>query len=129
MYLLDTDICSYIMKRTHPRLITRIRGVPLAKRAMLVVTLAELLFGAAHNPASRAAVDDFVRNLEVLELTTAVAEHYADIRAALERAGRLIGANALFIAAHARALNATLVTNNVREFGRVAGLRCENWTT
>ncbi len=128
MYLLDTDICSYIMKRTHPRLIARIRRVPLADQAMSVVTLSELLFGAARNPASRGAVDDFVRNLEVLELTAAVAEHYADVRAQLERSGQLIGANDLFIAAHARALGATLVTNNMREFGRVRGLRCENWT-
>ena len=57
MYLLDTDICSYIMKRTHPRLIASIRRVPLADQAMSVVTLAELLFGAARNPASRGAVE------------------------------------------------------------------------
>lgn len=130
-YLLDTDICSYIMKRSHPALLERIRSVPIADQAMSAVTAAELLYGvklSAKQKQVREAFNAFVRHLEVLEWPAEAAEHYADIRADLKRRGEMIGANDLLIAAHARSLKAVLVTNNVREFGRVKGLKVENWT-
>jgi tRNA(fMet)-specific endonuclease VapC len=130
-YLLDTDICSYIMKRSHPALLERIRKVPIVEQALSVVTVAELLYGvklSARQKQAREAFNAFVRHLEVMEWPVEAAEHYADIRADLKRRGEMIGANDLLIAAHARSFKAILVTNNVREFGRVKGLKVENWT-
>ena len=74
------------------------------------------------------AVEAFLRHVAVLSFPETAAEHYADIRADLGARGRMIGANDLFIAAHARSLDLTLVTNNLREFGRVRKLATENWT-
>lgn len=130
-YLLDTDICSYIMKRSHPVLLERIRSVPIADQAMSAVTAAELLYGvklSAKQKQAREAFNAFVRHLEVLGWPAEAAEHYADIRADFRHRGAMIGANDLLIAAHARSLKAVLVTNNVREFARVKGLKVENWT-
>lgn len=130
-YLLDTDICSYIMKRSHPALLERIRSVPIADQALSVVTASELLYGvklSTKQKQAREAFNAFVRHLEVMEWPAEAAEDYADIRANLKRRGEMIGANDLLIAAHARSLKAILVTNNVREFGRVKGLKVENWT-
>ena len=130
-YILDTDICSYIMKRSHPALLERIRSAPLSEQAVSVVTMAELLYGAKLSTKSKQARDAFnafIRHLEVIEWSTEAAEHYADIRANLKLRGEMIGANDLLIAAHARSLKAVLVTNNVREFCRVKGLKVENWS-
>ena len=131
LYLFDTDICSYIMKRSHPVLLERIRRVPLQEQAVSVVTVAELLYGArlSSDPKrARQAFDAFIRHLAVLDWTKEAAEHYADIRADLRQRGQMIGANDLLIAAHARSEGAVLVTNNVREFGRVRRLQVENWS-
>jgi tRNA(fMet)-specific endonuclease VapC len=119
------------MKRSHPLLLERIRAVPLSQQAVSVVTMAELLYGAklsVQPKQAHAAFDAFIRHVEVIEWSVGAAEHYADIRANLKRRGEMIGANDLLIAAHARSLKAVLVTNNVREFGRVRGLRIENWS-
>ncbi len=78
---------------------------------------------------NREAVDALVRHVNVLEWTKDAAEHYAEIRADLKKKGQLIGANDLLIAAHARSLNAIMVTNNVKYFGRVKGLKVENWVS
>lgn len=130
-YILDTDICSYIMKRSHPVLLERIRSVPLSDQAASVVTMAELLYGAKLSTKpkqARDAFNAFIRHLEIIEWSAEAAEHYADIRANLKRRGEMIGANDLLIAAHARSLDAVLVTNNVGEFCRVKGLKVENWS-
>jgi tRNA(fMet)-specific endonuclease VapC len=75
----------------------------------------------------QAALDAYLRHIGVLEYPDEAALHYAQIRAALKVSGTMIGANDLFIAAHARCLGLTLVTNNTREFGRVQGISVENW--
>ena len=131
LYLLDTDICSYIMKRSHPALLSKIQAVPLAHQAISIITLSELLYGvklSSKPKQSREALDAFVLHLAVLDWSGEAAEHYADIRADLKKRGQPIGSNDLLIAAHARSLKATLVTNNVREFAKVKGLKVENWT-
>ena len=131
LYLLDTDICSYIMKRSNPKLLDKLRLIPIENIAVSVVTEAELLFGiklSSKPKLTRTAFDGFMIHILVLEWTRDAAEHYADIRANLHKRGELIGANDLMIAAHARALGATVVTNNEREFRRVKGLAVENWT-
>jgi tRNA(fMet)-specific endonuclease VapC len=130
-YILDTDICSYIMKRSHPALLDRIRATPIADQGVSVVTVAELLYGVKLSvwpKRTRAAFDAFIRHVEVIEWSALAAEHYADIRANLKLRGEMIGANDLLIAAHARSLKSVLVTNNVREFRRVKGLKVENWS-
>ncbi len=130
MFILDTDICSYIMRRSSARLLERIRAVSLDDQAVSIVTVAELLFGirlSARLVQAKDAFDAFIPHLAVLDWDYSAAEHYVEIRADLKRRGSPIGSNDLMIAAHARSLDATLVTNNVREFRRVAGLRVENW--
>jgi tRNA(fMet)-specific endonuclease VapC len=130
LYLLDTDTCAFILRRTSPELLRRIQAVPLAQQAISVITEAELLFGvrlSSRKKANGAAVALLLRHLAVLEWPREAAEHYADIRADLQRRGQLIGANDLLIAAHARCVGAIVVTNNVKDFGRVKGLAVENW--
>ena len=131
-FLLDTDTCSYIIKRTSDTLLNRLRKIPVTEICISVVTKAELLYGVQVSPRRQqdeAALAAFLAYVEVLDLPDSAAHHYADIRADLKKRGRLIGANDLFIAAHARSLGLTLVTNNTREFGRVADLTVENWTS
>ena len=131
LYLLDTDVCVFILRRTSSALLERLQAVPLEHQAMSVVTLAELQYGvrvSTRKQANQDAVDLLLRHLTVLDLTRDAALHYAEIRADLRQKGQLIGANDLLIAAHARSLGATVVTNNVKDFGRVEGLAVENWT-
>jgi tRNA(fMet)-specific endonuclease VapC len=130
LYLLDTDTCAFILRRSSPALLQRIQTVPLRQQAMSMITLAELLYGvqvSSRKKANRAAVDLLARHLQVIDWSREAAEHHADIRADLKKKGQLIGSNDLLIAAHARSLAATVVTNNVKDFGRVKDLRIENW--
>jgi tRNA(fMet)-specific endonuclease VapC len=130
-YMLDTDISSYIMKRSHDAVLRRLQKVPVGEVCISVITKSELLYGVEVSPQrqqNQTALDAYLRHVEVLQYPDEAALHYAQIRAALKVSGTMIGANDLFIAAHARCLGFILVTNNVREFGRVQGLDVENWT-
>lgn len=130
-FMLDTDTCSYIMKRSHPLVLKRLQAVPVDDVCMSVVTKAELLYGVEISPRraqDAAALAAFLPYVQAVTLDEDAALHYAEIRADLRRRGAMIGANDLFIAAHARALGLVLVTNNTTEFERVTGLRLENWT-
>src|SRR5947209_16328745 len=130
-YMLDTDICSYIMKRSNDRLLKKLQRVSPSDVCISVITKAELLFGvevSARRQHDQAALEAFLRYVEVLDFGNGATPHYANIRAELKTRGKMIGANELFIAAHARSLDLTLVTNNTREFGRVRDLSLENWT-
>ena len=131
LFMVDTDICSYVMKRSNKRLLKKLAGVPLAEVCMSVVTKAELLFGVRVSPdpaRDSRALDGLLTYVDVMEFSEGSAVHYADIRADLKRQGKMIGANDLLIAAHARSLGLTLITNNTQEFSRVEGLALENWT-
>lgn len=131
MYLLDTDTCSYIMKRSSEKLLGRVRRVPLDQQAVSAITTAELLHGVkmSSDPArTRAAFDAFIQHLIVLDWPATASDAYAEIRSDLRKRGEPIGGNDLLIASHAMSLGATLVTNNVREFRRIRRLRVENWT-
>ena len=132
VYMLDTDTCAFVLRKTSQTLIARIQSVPLQQQSMSVVTLAELLYGvrvSSKKKMNREAVDALVRHVSVMEWTKDAAEHYAEIRADLKKKGQLIGANDLMIAAHARSMNAVIVTNNVKDLGRVKGLKVENWVS
>ncbi len=130
LYMLDTDTCAFILRRSSQALLDRIRTIPLDRQIMSIVTLAELLYGvqrSSRKKENRVAVDALTRHLGVIDWSRDAAEHYAEIRANLKKKGQLIGANDLMIAAHARSLGATVVTNNVKDFRRVKGLKHENW--
>jgi tRNA(fMet)-specific endonuclease VapC len=130
-FMLDTDTCSYIMKRSHPLVLKRLRSVPVVDVCMSVVTKAELLYGVEVSPRRNqdaAALTALLPYVDVVDFTGDAARHYAEIRAHLKKRGAMIGANDLFIAAHARSLGLTLVTNNIAAFERVKALTIENWT-
>jgi tRNA(fMet)-specific endonuclease VapC len=130
LYLLDTDTCAFVLRRSSAALLARIQSVPLARQAISVVTYAELLYGvqvSSKKKANQEALDALTSHLAVLDWTPPAARHYAEIRADLKKRGTMIGANDLMIAAHARSLAAVVVTNNTKDFGRVKGLQIENW--
>lgn len=130
-YMLDTDISSYIMKRSHEALLKRLRRTAVHDVCISVITQAELEYGVEISPRheqDQEALKEYLRLTQVLDFPSEAAHHYAGIRAHLKQRGTLIGANDLLIAAHARALKLTLVTNNTREFNRIPGLKIENWT-
>ena len=129
-FMLDTDTCSYIMKRSHPLVLKRLQAVRVDDVCMSVVTKAELLYGVEVSPRRAHDADAlaaFLPYVEAVDLSDDAAQHYAEIRADLKKRGAMIGANDLFIAAHARTLDLTLVTNNTAEFERVPNLTLENW--
>jgi len=129
-FMLDTDTCSYIMKRSHQAVLDRLRAIPVGAACMSVITQAELLYGVELSPnrvRDAAALNAFLPYMKVLDFGSDAATHYAGIRADLKTRGAMIGANDLLIAAHARAAALTLVTNNTTEFGRVRDLVIENW--
>jgi tRNA(fMet)-specific endonuclease VapC len=130
-YMLDTDTCSYIMRRSPESVVRRLAEVPVSDVCISVITKSELLYGVELSPERRqdqAALSAFLAYVEVLDFPDDASAHYAKIRAELKRRGAMIGANDLFIAAHARSRGLTLITNNIREFNRVRGLSVENWT-
>ena len=130
-YMLDTDTCSYIMKRSSQAVVNRLQVVPVTDICISVITKSELLYGVQVSPRQAqdaTALKAFLPHVDVLDFPDAAAVHYAQIRADLKTRGEMIGANDLFIAAHARSLGLTLVTNNTAQFGRVKGLTLENWT-
>jgi len=130
-YMLDTDICSYVMKRSHDALLRRLQKVPVSEVCVSVVTKSELLYGVEVSPRRQqdeAALNAFLNYVEVLDFPDNASSHYAQISAQLKKSGKMIGANDLFIAAHARSLGLTLVTHNTQEFRRVHRLAIEDWT-
>jgi tRNA(fMet)-specific endonuclease VapC len=130
-FMLDTDICSYIMKRSNEPVLRKLQRVPVDDISVSVITKAELLFGVEVSPRreqDEIALQAFLRHVEVLDFSDTASFHYAQIRAHLKKLGTMIGANDLLIAAHACSLGLKLITNNTREFGRVPNLKIENWT-
>jgi tRNA(fMet)-specific endonuclease VapC len=128
-YLLDTNIVSDLARHPDGAVAKRIAEVGAERIAISLIVTCEIRFGLAKSTSAKLKhnVEAVLAQLEVLPLEPPLEEHYADIRAALESAGTPIGPNDLLIAAHARALGMTLVSNNAREFGRVPGLVVENW--
>lgn len=128
-YLLDTNIVSDLVRHPAGSVMQHIAGLGAEQVCISIVVACEVRFGAAKSGSQRFArqLELVLGQLETLPLEAPVEEHYADIRNMLERMGTPIGPNDLLIAAHARALGLTLVTDNVREFSRVSGLVVENW--
>ena len=134
VYMLDTDTCIFLMRGECPALAAQVQFVPLQQQVMSAVTFAELTYGvqasaSAKRKQNQAVLDNLALHLAVLDWPQEAAQHYAEIRLDLKRRGALLGAADLMISAHARSIGATVVTNNVKDFGRVKGLQVENWTT
>ena len=128
-YLLDTNICIDVIKRRPESLLDRFNE-NASHLGISTVTLAELLHGAEKSSQPQrtlSVVEDFCSRLDVLDYGIKAAQHYGQIRAALEPRGMPIGVNDLHIAAHARSEGLTLISNDLREFERVEGLLYENW--
>jgi len=129
-HLLDSDICIEALRRRSEPLLRRLRLHSPDEIAVSVITEAELRFGALNSASperNEAAADAFLRPFSSLPLAREYVPIYGRLRLALERAGNRIGALDMLIAAQAVALGLTVVTNNLREFRRVPGLRVENW--
>lgn len=128
-YLLDTNIIIAAIKGV-PGVIGRLEKIPLSALILSPIVLGELEFGAeksAQVDKNRARLASLIENIPTAPLDIETSRHYGLIRADLEKKGTPIGANDLWIAAQALALGAVLVTDNVGEFSRVAGLEVENW--
>jgi tRNA(fMet)-specific endonuclease VapC len=128
-YLLDTNLCIHVLRDRPPALRERFNAEATGL-AISTIVLTELLHGAAKSarPSDNCQqVESFAARLAVLTFDEEAAAHAADIRAALERHGRMIGGYDVLIAGHARSRGLIVGTGNLGEFARVDGLRCENW--
>ncbi len=129
-YLLDTNICIYIIKRSPMEVRKRFVRLQVGDVGVSAITFCELEFGVARSSrpeANRTTLTEFLAPLEILDFPAAAGPVFGEIRSHLQRRGTPIGNFDLLIAAHAIHLGLTLVSNNTREFARVPGLRLENW--
>lgn len=128
-YLLDTNIVSDLVRHPQGRVAARIAQSGDEKVATSIIVASEMRYGAARRKSPRlsAQLETILGALEILPLETPADRFYGELRSRLESAGKPISANDMLIAAHALALDSTLVTDNVREFSRIKGLRVENW--
>ena len=131
-YMLDTNICIYIIKRRPPEVIRRFRESEVSRIGISSITLSELFYGAsksAYPARNRIALTQFAAPLEIAPYDDEAAERCGDIRADLEKQGTPIGALDLLLAAHALSLGCTLVTNNAKESARIPTLNVANWVS
>jgi tRNA(fMet)-specific endonuclease VapC len=130
MYMLDTNICIYIIKKRPIGLLEKFNSIPKNSLCISVVTYAELQYGVERSSSKKMnqkIIQDFISRLIVLSWDMDAAGKYGKIRSNLEKKGTPIGNMDLMIAAHALSQKCTIVSNNLREFKRVEGLKYENW--
>jgi len=128
--MLDTNICVYLIKHNPIQVRAQFEKLQPGDVLLSSIVLAELMYGISKSQYKKrnlAALEMFLMPLEVMPFDEQATGIYGDIRVELERSGQVIGGNDLLIAAHALALNATLVSNNLKEFARVPSLKLENW--
>ena len=129
-YMLDTNICIYVIKHKPEKVFRKLQEVDPSDVCISSVTYAELVHGVEKSAAvdkNRLALSILLANIEILDFDVNAAEGYGKIRADLEKNGTPIGPLDMMIAGHAKSLDYTVVTNNVKEFKRVSGLKIENW--
>jgi tRNA(fMet)-specific endonuclease VapC len=128
-YLLDTTICIYIINEQPTRVLQRVIQAGRESLAISTVTVAELAVGVAKStrPDSRPKLENFLSKFPILDWGQDAAWVYGNVRKTLEAKGQRVGERDLLLACQALALNATMVTNNTREFERIEGLKLENW--
>jgi tRNA(fMet)-specific endonuclease VapC len=131
LYLLDTNIISDLLRNPQGRAARRIARTDEKSICTSIIVAAELRYGCAKSgsPRLREAVELLLAEIDVLAFDAPADAEYGEIRSDLEGVGRPIGGNDLLIAAHARAIGATIITANVDEFRRVRGLKVENWAS
>lgn len=130
-YLIDTNICIYIMNHRPLDVINKFKKVELGEIGISAITISELQYGVAksqHRKYNQVRLNEFTAPLEILPYDNTAAKTYGDIRSDLEKIGQTIGPLDLLIAAHAVSQNLTLVTNHEKEFVRIKDLKVENWT-
>ena len=131
LYMLDTNICSYIIRNKPQSIKEKLKEVEQNHTiALSSIVVSELLYGATKkdSPKLMKIVSAFIDNFIIYDYSKVSAQSYANIRTDLEKKGQIIGANDLLIASHALSLGAVLVTNNTREFERVEKLDLEDWS-
>jgi tRNA(fMet)-specific endonuclease VapC len=128
-YLLDTNICIYIINQRPAQVFRHFEGLPVGDIGISSVTGAELAYGVEKSGSTRnrQALEKFLAPLEIVAFDAEAMRQYGQLRARLEKQGTPIGPLDTLIAAHAMALGSTLVTNNLREFERIPGLSLTNW--
>jgi len=129
-FLLDTNICIYIIKRKPLDVIERFNQTKISQIGISSITLSELLYGVSKSSKpeqNQIALTQFIAPLEVLPYSDEAAHYYGPLRAYLEKQGTPIGSLDMLIAAHALSINSTLVTNNEKEFNRIPNLKINNW--
>ena len=129
-YLLDTNICIYIIKKKPVEVFEKFMKLTIGDVGISSITLAELQYGiekSSNSQKNKEALEKFLTPIEIIYYGYEATIEYGKIRSDLERKGVSIGPLDMLIASHAKSLDVILVTNNVREFGRIAGLRIENW--
>ena len=129
-YMLDTNICIFIIRQRSLSVLQRLERIPPGQIAISAITVAELQYGVfkSSRPEKNAmALVKFIRSFHVIPFTEKDTMIYGKIRSDLERKGTVIGPFDLLIAAHAISNSLILVTNNMKEFARVGGLRAEDW--
>ena len=130
-YMLDTNICIYIIKQKPSRVLKRFMKYSPGDILVSSITLAELRYGAEkslHVKQNLDALSGFMVPLEIVPFDERAAEEYGKVRARLEKAGHPIGSMDMLIGSHALSLGLAIVTNNTKEFKRIKSLKVENWT-
>jgi tRNA(fMet)-specific endonuclease VapC len=129
-YLLDTNICIYIIKRKPFNVFERFQSLTPGTVGISSITAAELQYGvskSAFPEKNQSALQQFLVPLEIIEFDYEAATYYGKIRSHLEKNGTPIGPLDMLIGAHAQSLNVILITNNLKEFTRIENLKTENW--
>lgn len=129
-YLIDTNICIYIMNKRPVGVIEKFKQFEISEIGISTITVSELQYGAAksrYRKKNEVRLEEFLAPLEILSYDQTAARVYGDIRFQLEKHGKPIGPLDLLIAAHALSQNLVLVTNNIKEFNRIKKLKFENW--
>ena len=129
-FLIDTNSCIYLIKQKPPSVLAKFRALEPGDIGLSSITVAELHYGVEKSQfpdKNRQALNEFMLPLEITPFNEKAAAIYGRVRTGLEKQGKVIGSYDMLIAAHAISLEVTLVTNNVKEFSRIPGLKTGNW--
>jgi len=132
MFLIDTNICIYIINDHPPEVVQKFREIGVGNICISSITVSELQYGAYKSKQIKKnlkRLDEFLRPFEILAYDETASNYYGKIRSDLENQGNVIGPLDMLIAAHALSENLTLITNNEKEFNRVKSLKVKNWVT
>ncbi len=129
-FMLDTNICIYLINKQPIKIIKKLKSIKTSDICIFSITSSELWFGvykSSYPKQNSLALTEFLSSINTVNFNDEAAINYGQIRAHLEKKGKIIGAMDMLIGAHALAMNLTLVTNNIREFKRIPDLKVVNW--